>query len=185
MRLHNLKVLLLVAVVHVSLSLTAPVAPHLDPATYLAIEKTLNAFSFAVDTRPVPRMDNIFTKNAYMALQPSKPPSIGIDAINEALIPTLPAFITQHSFGTKSIVLTSKHSATAVTDFIGTFWGTGEKAYDYLINFQQYHDTLARVDGEWRIENKTMVTMVRWLEYRVTFMLTYYFLPLRPRRWET
>jgi hypothetical protein len=36
--------------------------------TYLAIRTAVNAFSFAVDTRPVPSFDDIFSPNAVMNL---------------------------------------------------------------------------------------------------------------------
>jgi hypothetical protein len=155
-----------------SFTIAALAKSHIDLATYLAIEKTLNDFSFAIDARPVLPFDDIFTHDAYTALQHSKVPAIGIQAINEALVPTLPAFKTQCNFGTKSIVLNSLNSARAITDFIGTFWGTGNKSYDYLIWFQQYHYSLTCTDGVWKITNKTLITMVSYLSQTWTVMQT-------------
>jgi hypothetical protein len=138
----------------------APTKNHLDANTYLAIDKVLNAFSFAVDERPIPSFDGIFAPNAWMDLLLPNSPNIGINSITAALVDLLPNFKTQHSFGTKSIELNNDGTASCKTEFIGTFWGLGDKSHDWLQNYAMYFDTLAKINGEWRITNKTLVYMV-------------------------
>jgi hypothetical protein len=158
MLISHLASLLLFGVV--PLVIAAPTKKYLDANTYLAIDKVLNAFSFAVDERPVPFFNEIFAPNAWMDLRLPGSPNIGINSINTALVDLLPNFKTQHTFGTKSIELNNDGTVSCKTMFIGTFWGLGNKSHDWLQNYPMYYDTLAKIDGEWRITNKTLVYMV-------------------------
>lgn len=138
-----------------------PTHKHLDAETYLAIDKVLNAFSFAVDERPVGSFVHIFAPNAWMDLHLAGSPQIGIESITTALVDLLPKFKTQHTFGTKAIVLNDDGTASCQTMFIGTFWGLGNKSHDWLQNYPMYYDQLAlNRAGEWRITNKTLQYMV-------------------------
>lgn len=138
-----------------------PARKYLDAETYLAIDKVLNAFAFAVDERPVGSLDQIFAPDAWMDLHLAGSPQIGTESITAALVNLLPKFKTQHTFGTKSIVLHEDGTASCKTMFIGTFWGLGNKSFDWLQNYPMYYDRLA-LDGagRWRITNKTLMYMV-------------------------
>lgn len=133
----------------------------LDPVTWLAIKSTVDAFSMAVDTRPVPTFEHIFTKDADLNLTIAGSQQIGIDAINAYFNELLTGYETQHSFGTQQFELSADgQSAIAITKFIGTFWDTTGDVALYVTHFNQYNDTLVLVDGEWLISKKRVTFLV-------------------------
>lgn len=165
-----------------------PTHKHLDAETYLAIDKILNAFSFTVDERPVGYLNQIFAPNAWMDLHLAGSPQIGIESITTALVDLLPKFKTQHTFGTKSIVLNDDGTVSCQTMFIGTFWGLGNKSHDWLQNYPMYYDQLALNEaGEWRITNKTLQYMVSngYSILPIPFIIAALIVLFRLRHWAT
>lgn len=132
-----------------------------DPATDLAIRGVVNAFSFGIDTRPVPEFNNIFTQDAVLNLTIPGSQQTGIDNINKYLITLLAQFETQHSFGTQKIDVNADGTgATAITSFIGTFWDVNHSPPLYAQFCQQYNDTLVKTHGQWLISHKVVKFLV-------------------------
>lgn len=137
-----------------------------DPATNLAIRDVVNAFSFAVDTRPVPEFNSIFTQDAVLNLTIPGSQQTGIDNINKYLITLLTQFETQHSFGTQNVDVNADGTgATAITSFIGSFWDVSHSPPLYAQFCQQFNDTLVKTKGQWHISHKVVKFLVNLVEH--------------------
>jgi ketosteroid isomerase-like protein len=146
-----------------AISTTAIAAKHpsQDAVTAIAITKTVNAFSFAVDARPISTFEDIFTQDAELNLTITGSQKRGLEAINNYFAELLPPYQTQHNFGTQRIDINEDgRSATAITSFTGMFWGAENGSPVYGLYFQQYNDTLVEINGKWLISKKTVSFMV-------------------------
>lgn len=85
----------------------------------------------------------------------------GAANISTYLSGLLTEFKTWHNFGTQKIDISDDgKSAVAITSFTGTFWAIDADPPMYAQYFQQYNDTLEKVDGVWLIRNKVVSYMV-------------------------
>lgn len=143
------------------LLITQSSALSIHESDYIEIQQTLAKFPIAVDNKNYTMLSEVFTPDGIFEADLPTGPLQGLATIENWLLGALNNTLSQHSFGTQYIDILDPHSANAITYFIATFVGVGDKAGSSLYNHAKYLDTLIlNEDREWRIENKTLVYMV-------------------------
>jgi hypothetical protein len=156
-----------------------------DPIATEAIRQSLALYALAIDGRNYEVLRKVFTPNARANYSDPIGVLNGVQAIIDTLAPSLSTFVsTQHHLGTQLIHVCGLSSAVSVTYFQATHWFTPytgvENPVDnskVLIDKAQYQDTWARQkDGSWKITNRNLVRMVRFvallLATNLGFLLT-------------
>jgi hypothetical protein len=127
----------------------------------IQIKNTLAKYPLSVDSKNYTIIPEIFTEDAFLGSPPPTGNFIGIPTIIKFLTTALENTVTQHSYGTQFIDVSSEKEANAITYLTATFVGTGPKAGRGLVVHAQYLDMLVYLeDVGWRVTNRTLAIMV-------------------------
>ena len=103
-------------------------ALRLYDSTHIETQQTLAKFPIAGDEKNYTLLSEVFTSNGIFDADLPTGPLRGLVAIENWLLGALNDTLSQHSFGTRYIDMHDAHSANAITYFIATFVGVGDKA---------------------------------------------------------
>lgn len=149
---------LTIAVSSLSLSVGIPIHSFIT-SDIVAIQQTLNLFPLSVDRKDYGLLAHVFSQDVTANFLVG-PVCHSLTAVHQQLQAHLKGLVSHHSLTTQSIEFPDSGRATATSYLIAAFFGQGQLAGQFLINYGRYEDTLVWDDGAWKVNNRTLVITV-------------------------
>ncbi|WP_069162753.1 nuclear transport factor 2 family protein [Nocardia altamirensis] len=121
----------------------------------LEIQDLMVRYSHAVDTRQWDLLDDIFTEDAhidYTAMGGAEGDVAATKQFLAAMLPHFPAF--QHLISNSSIVVDGDTATARTMCHNPMLLSGGDGPRSLMLCGLWYHDTFARIDGQWRIAQR-------------------------------
>ena len=139
-------------------------------ADITAIQQVIALFAIAVDTKEFHRLHEVFAPEVIVNFNlPGFTDLHGPEVVSNLLQKQLEKVAGQHDQTACLVEMTAPDTAKAITNFVGTTFGSGERKGQVLQNWGRYVDVLKKKKEGWRITARELITVGRMGDIEILF----------------